>query len=284
MVNKPRWLRKRVFTSKRKQAVLSLLKTQALDTVCQQAKCPNLCECFDRGTATFLILGKYCTRNCAFCAISHGQPVPLNPDEPEKVAAAAGRLGLNHVVITSVTRDDLPDGGAAHFGQTIRCIRNTLPEATIEVLTPDFRGKSGVWPSFQKAPPDIFNHNLETVPRLYTVRPGASFDHSLALLAAVKEFLPAVFTKSGLMVGLGETKKEIIEVIKLLYDHRCDILTIGQYLSPSRQHAPVKSYVCPERFEVYKNFARDIGFRYIFCGPFVRSSYMAEGFAREGYH
>jgi lipoyl synthase len=262
--------------------VRRLLADLGLATVCSGAHCPNLPECYARGTATFLILGRRCTRSCRFCAIEKGPPEPLREDEPQAVAEAAARLGLRHVVITSVTRDDLPDGGAGHFARTIRAVRARLPQAVIEVLTPDFQGREESIAAVLDARPDIFNHNIETVPRLYpTVRPEADYRRSLAVLACATAGLSGraptrIYTKSGLMVGLGETDEEVRSAMRDLREVGCDILTIGQYLAPSPQHAPVVRFVEPAEFAAWESEARAIGFAAVAAGPFVRSSYQAE--------
>jgi lipoic acid synthetase len=284
-LRKPSWLKKRTFANSRTGAVLSLLKEKRLHTVCQGAGCPNLCECFDRGIATFMIMGDVCTRACRFCGVnlsSRGlKPAvgialaPPSPDEPQRVAEAVARLKLKHAVVTSVTRDDLEDGGAAHFAATIRAIRELNPGTMIEVLTPDFKGDFSVLSAFEGALPDIFNHNLETVPSLYHIRPGASYARSLGLLLTFKTRFPAVMTKSGLMAGLGETRAEICSALEDLRRHRVDSVTLGQYLNPSVRHEPVREYVTPGQFEFYEDFARTLGFTRVFCGPFVRSSYRA---------
>ncbi|NLG84566.1 MAG: lipoyl synthase [Firmicutes bacterium] len=272
----PSWLRVRSPLGEATGRVREVLKKYHLNTVCQSAACPNAGQCFAEGTATFMILGRECTRDCRFCAVRPGQPGPPNPTEPERVAAAARELGLRHVVVTSVTRDDLPDGGAGHFAATITAIREAVPEATVEVLTPDFGGDPKAVAAVVAAGPDVYNHNLETVPRLYPiVRPGADYRRSLALLRRVKELQPAMRTKSGLMVGLGETEEEILAVLADLRAAGCEMLTIGQYLRPSRDHLPVAEYVPPERFAAWAEEARAMGFSYAAAGPLVRSSYHA---------
>jgi lipoic acid synthetase len=281
----PAWLRKRVPTGEEAARVRSLLAQLHLETVCSQARCPNLPECFARGTATFLILGSTCTRSCRFCAIASAPPGPPRPEEPEAVAEACAALALRHVVVTSVTRDDLPDGGAAHFALTIRAIRVRLPGAVIEVLTPDFQGDLAAVDAVLEAGPDIFNHNVETVPRLYpTVRPQADYRRSLAVLAHAKRRLAAgshnLYTKSGLMVGLGEKSEEVSAVLRDLRGAGCDILTIGQYLAPSPEHHPVVRFVEPAEFEAWEAEARRLGFAAVAAGPFVRSSYQAESVFR----
>ncbi|MBL7133907.1 MAG: lipoyl synthase [Phycisphaerae bacterium] len=278
----PPWLKKRVPADGRAaEDVSRLLAELDLATVCREAHCPNQGECFSRGTAAFMILGDRCTRNCRFCAVLGGDPAPPDADEPQAVAQAAARLALRHVVVTSVTRDDLDDGGAAHFADTIRAVRARLPKAALEVLTPDFQGRSRDVITVLDARPDIFNHNVETVPRLYpAVRPQADFARSLAVLVCAKARARAadmkLHTKSGLMVGLGETGDEVHEVMQALREAGCDMLTIGQYLAPSDEHVPVARYVEPGEFAAWKVQARQMGFSAVAAGPFVRSSYHAE--------
>ncbi len=253
----------------------ALLEPLGLHTVCQEARCPNVGECFSGGTATFLLLGDVCTRNCRFCAIKKGRPLPPDEGEPEKVALVAKRLGLSHAVVTSVTRDDLPDGGASHFASTIRSIRELNPGISVEVLVPDFGGRFSSLMKVLEVGPDVFNHNLETVPRLYPlVRPGASYRRSLELLQLAKK--EGSITKSGLMVGLGETQEEMIAVMDDLRERGVDILTLGQYLRPSRSQLEVKEYLPPEDFATYKEEALNLGFKWVSSGPFVRSSYQAK--------
>ncbi len=272
----PPWIRVRVPARGPAAAVTDLLSRGALHTVCQGAHCPNQPECFNRGTATFMILGDICTRDCRFCAVTAGRPQPSDPGEPERVADAAARLGLKHVVVTSVTRDDLPDGGAGLFAGTIRAIRARLPKAAIEVLVPDFLGRETDLTTVLAARPDVFNHNLETVRRLQReIRPAADYDRSLAVLRFAAAAVPWPAVKSGLMVGLGETDDELREAIADLRQAGCDLLTIGQYLAPSRQHAPVQRYVPPETFTEYARYATGLGFRGVASGPMVRSSYHA---------
>lgn len=254
----------------------AILQQFGLHTICQSALCPNQSECLASGTATFLILGEQCTRNCRFCAVPAGRPAPLDPGEPEKLARAAAALRLRHVVITSVTRDDLPDGGAGHFAATIRALRRHVPGATVEVLTPDFQGHARAIDTVIAARPEVFNHNIETVPRLYpAARPQAQYGRSLAFLRYIKEHGEDIFTKSGLMVGLGETLAELLAVMRDLRRAGCDILTIGQYLQPSPQHLPVRRFVPPEEFARLKEKALVLGFKYVEAGPLVRSSYHA---------
>ncbi len=278
----PNWLRKRLHVgSENIAAVRELIDELGLATVCSSAQCPNMGECFDRRTATFMILGETCTRSCAFCAVDKTcAPEPLRPDEPEAVADACARLALRHVVITSVTRDDLTDGGADQFVRVIRAVRARRPHAVIEVLTPDFRGNVEAIATVIDAGPDVFNHNMETIERLYdSVRPQANYGQSLQVLRDAKDRgrskNPSVHTKSGLMVGLGETFDEIIETLKDLRSVDCDLLTIGQYLAPSPRHHPVVRYVEPAEFEEMQAQARALGFRAVAAGPFVRSSYQA---------
>ena len=271
------WLKKRLPPQGTVREVRELVEGLDLNTVCQSARCPNLNECWSRKAATFMIMGDICTRTCRFCTVPKGRPLALDQHEPEHVAEAAEKLGLRHVVVTSVDRDDLPDQGAGHFADTIRAIRRRLPEAVIEVLTPDFRGESELVDIVSDAEPDIFNHNLETVPRLYKrVRPGAGFQRSLDLLARIKERHPDQFTKSGLMLGLGESAEELEDVMRDLRGVGVDILTLGQYLRPSLAQLPVERFVTPEEFEAFGAKGREIGFLAVASGPFVRSSYNAE--------
>jgi len=275
----PAWLRKRLPPPGRTERVASLLRELRLGTVCQEARCPNAGECFARGTATFMILGSTCTRNCAFCAVAGGRPEPPDPDEPARLAEAVRRLGLRHVVVTSVTRDDLRDGGSGHFAETIRAVRGAT-SATIEVLTPDFGGRAEDVDRVLDAAPDVFNHNVETVPRLYPeVRPEADYGRSLAVLAQAAGRRAAPVTKSGLMLGLGETTDEVLAVMADLRRAGCRVLTLGQYLAPSPLHHPVAEFVEPERFDALGARARELGFEGVASGPFVRSSYCAESMA-----
>jgi len=271
----PHWLRRRGPKREDLLQVESLLGALKLHTVCQEARCPNLGDCFPRGTATFLILGDTCTRDCRFCAVKKGKPLPLDQDEPERVAQAVRRLGLSHVVVTSVTRDDLRDGGASHFASTIRNIRALNPGAKVEVLVPDFGGRFNSLKKVLEEGADVFNHNVETVPRLYQlVRPGASYYRSLELLKLAKEM--GAPTKSGLMVGLGERREEVNSVMEEMREVGVDILTIGQYLRPSRRQLEVREYLPPEDFLAYEEEALRIGFHFVSSGPFVRSSYRAK--------
>jgi lipoic acid synthetase len=273
--NFPPWLKRKIPHGGRANRVRELLSDLKLATVCQNALCPNLGECFGAQTATFLIMGSMCTRNCRFCAIAGGAPEPLDPDEPRRVAEAASRLDLKHTVVTSVTRDDLPDGGASHFVATVMEIRAACG-STVEILTPDFNGEREAILDAAACEPEIFNHNVETVPRLYTaVRPQADYRRSLDLLALVKESSPGMLTKSGFMVGLGETREEIDALLRDLRRVGCDIVTIGQYLQPSPEHLPVERYVTPEEFGDYEKRAGETGFLGVASGPYVRSSYNA---------
>ena len=274
---KPAWLRVKAPVSKEYQQTKQLMRELHLNTVCEEAGCPNIAECWKHKHATFMIMGMICTRACAFCNVATGKPTHLDPMEPMNIAVAVARMGLSHVVITSVDRDDLPDGGAQHFVRTIEAIRQESPQSTIEVLTPDFLRKE--WNDVAKvitARPDVFNHNLETVARLYpTVRPGARYFTSLQLLAKVKEYDPTSFTKSGIMVGLGETNEEVYQIMDDLRAADVDFLTIGQYLQPSRKHAPIDRFVTPNEFENYTIRAKAKGFLMVSSSPLTRSSYHA---------
>ena len=278
VLRKPDWIRIRVSASPEVQRIKNILRKSKLSTVCEEANCPNLSECFSGGTATFMIMGDICTRRCPFCDVGHGKPNPLDAEEPRHLAEAIAEMALKYVVITSVDRDDLRDGGAQHFADCIREARALSPNLQVEVLTPDFRGRMDVaLEILQNEPPDVFNHNLETVPRLYReARPGANYQWSLSLLKKYKALCPDVLTKSGLMVGLGETKEEIIEVLKDMREHDIDMLTIGQYLQPSKDHLPVLRYVEPAEFDEYTQIANELGFTHAACGPLVRSSYHAD--------
>jgi lipoic acid synthetase len=278
-------LRRRIPPAGKSGEVRRLLADLKLETVCSSANCPNMSECFGRGTATFMILGNTCTRSCRFCAVPTGKPTQPREDEPAAVDEASARLELKHVVITSVTRDDLPDGGAGHFAKTIRAVRTRLPQTTIEVLTPDFGGNEAAIDTVLSAGPDVFNHNIETVPRLYSqVRPQAEYARSLDVLAYANRVMRGRkhrdhgtgLTKSGLMVGLGETNDEIRDVMRDLRDVGCDILTIGQYLAPSSEHVPIARFVEPDEFDAMRTEALEMGFSAVAAGPFVRSSYRAE--------
>ncbi len=277
-LRKPAWIRARIPSGANVQRVRSILRERQLATVCEEANCPNLGECFSGGTATFMIMGDICTRRCPFCDVAHGRPKPLDSSEPLQLAEAIAELGLRYVVITSVDRDDLPDGGAAHFAACIRETRLLNPAITIETLIPDFRGQRDLAiDMLASAPPDILNHNLETVPRLYkTVRPGAIYTHSLALMRRFRDRLPTVPTKSGLMLGLGESEDEIVAVLRDLRENGVTMLTLGQYLQPSKAHLPVQRFVEPAVFDALADTARELGFTHVASGPMVRSSYHAD--------
>jgi lipoyl synthase len=278
-IPKPDWIRvKAASPSSRFVEIKSILREHRLHTVCEEASCPNIGECFGKGTATFMIMGDKCTRRCPFCDVGHGRPDPLDPNEPANLAKTIAALRLRYVVITSVDRDDLLDGGAQHFVDCIRAVRQASPQTQIEVLVPDFRGRlDRALDILRAAPPDVMNHNLETVPRLYKqARPGSDYQHSLKLLSAFKEQVPNVPTKSGLMVGLGETDEEILAVMQDLRAHQVDMLTIGQYLAPSSAHLPVLRYVTPDQFARFERQAKAMGFDHAAVGPMVRSSYHAD--------
>ncbi|MDN0077016.1 lipoyl synthase [Crenobacter sp. SG2303] len=278
MLRKPEWIRAAFPGSKEVLQLKKTLREHQLVTVCEEASCPNLGECFSHGTATFMIMGDICTRRCPFCDVGHGRPNPLDANEPQRLAETIAAMELKYVVITSVDRDDLRDGGAAHFAACITETRRLNPAIRVETLVPDFRGRmEAALTTLADTPPDVFNHNLETVPRLYReARPGADYAHSLALLAAFKDTCPDVPTKSGLMVGLGETLDEIVEVMRDLRAHKVDMLTIGQYLQPSHHHLPVKRFVTPAEFASLRQTALEMGFSQVAAGPMVRSSYHAD--------
>ncbi len=272
----PQYLRKSHIFARQNRKVEDLLSSLHISSVCHSARCPNRNECFARGTATFLLLGEVCTRNCRFCAIKAGRPQPPDPCEPERIAQAAAILNLKHIVLTSVTRDDLKDGGAEHICKTTLAVRARLPESTIEVLTPDFLGSNEALDTVLSAKPDVFNHNIETVPRLYeVVRPGADYERSLSLIRAAKRLSPDVVTKSGMMLGLGETPDEIISTMSDLRRNGCEILTLGQYITPGAGYYEIREFIEPEKFDRYARLGREMGFLYVAAGPFVRSSYMA---------
>ena len=275
-MRKPPWLKKRIPPFQDVQKVRSILERTDLHTVCQEARCPNLGECFARETATFLILGRVCTRDCGFCAVERGAPGPPDEAEPQRVAQAVQKMGLHYVVITSVTRDDLPDGGASSFAKTIRAIRALNPKIKVEVLIPDFKGDQDSLKTVLKESPEILNHNIETIPRFYPrVRPLADYKRSLDLLKKSKKDCPHIPTKSGYMLGFGETREEVLELLRDLKEAGCDFLTIGQYLQPRQDRLPVIRFVPPEEFEEYKRIAERMGFRAVASGPFVRSSFHA---------
>ncbi|MEY3882973.1 MAG: hypothetical protein RLZZ379_251 [Pseudomonadota bacterium] len=278
MQRKPEWIRMKVPDSARYQEIKKILRDNNLHTVCEEASCPNIGECFSGGTATFMILGDICTRRCPFCDVAHGKPLPPDTDEPENLARTIAQMKLNYVVITSVDRDDLRDGGAQHFVDCIQAVRAHSPNIKIEVLVPDFRGRLDVaMEILRKAPPDVMNHNLETVPRLYKqARPGSDYQNSLTLLKTFGALYPNVPTKSGLMLGLGETDEEILAVMQDLRAHNVSMLTLGQYLQPSVHHLPVMRYVEPSAFDAFKEKALAMGFNNAASGPMVRSSYHAD--------
>ena len=282
VLRKPDWIRVKAPSSPVYQETREIVTSHALTTVCEEAGCPNIGECWSKRHATMMIMGDTCTRACAFCNVRTGLPEALDQGEPERVADAVAKLGLNHVVITSVDRDDLADGGAAHFAATITAIRAAAPDTTIEILTPDFLRKDGALEVVVAAKPDVFNHNLETVPGLYlTIRPGARYFHSLRLLQRVKELDPSMFTKSGIMVGLGERREEVLQLMDDLRSADVDFLTIGQYLQPTRKHAEVKRFVSPDEFSGYEKTAYSKGFLLVSASPLTRSSHHAgEDFAR----
>jgi lipoic acid synthetase len=282
LLRKPDWLRVKAPGSPGYLETRSIVKAHGLTTVCEEAACPNIGECWTQKHATMMIMGDTCTRACAFCNVATGRPLPLDPSEPGRVAEAVARMGLRHVVITSVDRDDLPDGGARHFADVVYAIRAAAPDTTIEILTPDFLRKQGAEQVVIDAAPDVFNHNLETVPRLYlSIRPGARYYHSLRLLERVKERDPSRFTKSGLMVGLGETREEVMQVMDDMRSANIDFLTIGQYLQPTRKHAPVDRFVSPDEFAALEQIARSKGFLMVSASPLTRSSHHAgEDFER----
>ena len=278
-LKKPDWIRVRAASNNtRFYEIKNILREHRLHTVCEEASCPNIGECFGKGTATFMIMGDKCTRRCPFCDVGHGRPDPLDAQEPENLARTIAALKLSYVVITSVDRDDLRDGGAQHFVDCIRQVRELSPQTRIEVLVPDFRGRMDrALAILEAAPPDVMNHNLETVPRLYReARPGSDYQHSLALLAEFKKRVPGVPTKSGLMVGLGETDEEILEVMRDMREHQIDMLTLGQYLAPSNAHLPVRRYVHPDTFSMFEAQAQTMGFTHAAVGAMVRSSYHAD--------
>ncbi|MEA4832627.1 MAG: lipoyl synthase [Oscillospiraceae bacterium] len=278
---KPSWLRVK-YNKSEVSEISEMMSALGLNTVCKEAECPNMGECFKKRTATFMILGKYCTRDCRFCSVEHGAPESVCPEEPEHIAEAAVKLGLRHVVITSVTRDDLPDGGAEQFAACVRSIKRRLPSVAVELLIPDFKGSNNALDIVIAAHPDVIGHNVETVPSLYSdVRPQAVYTRSLEVLKYIKSKSPDIRVKSGIMVGLGEKKEEVFTLFDDLRAAGCDIITIGQYLRPSVSHVEMKEYITPEMFEMYKTQAQSRGFGYVSCGPLVRSSYHAAEALRE---
>lgn len=278
-LRKPSWIRAKFPGGPEVERLKGVMREQKLHSVCEEASCPNLGECFRHGTASFMIMGDICTRRCPFCDVGHGRPNPLDKDEPRHLAETVAAMGLHHVVITSVDRDDLRDGGASHFAECVTEIRKTSPRMTVEILTPDFRGREQIAIDILvNTPPDVFNHNMETVPRLYEIaRPGANYENSLALLRDYKNACGTrVLSKSGLMVGLGEEPEEILDVMRDLRTHNVDMLTIGQYLQPSISHLPVKRYYTPEEFDEFAAKGKEMGFVHVASGPMVRSSYHAD--------
>ena len=278
VLRKPSWIRARAPGGPGVNRIKRILRERQLSSVCEEAQCPNLGECFDHGTATFMIMGDICTRRCPFCDVAHGKPQALDPEEPRQLAEAITEMALSYVVITSVDRDDLRDGGASHFAACIAAVRELTPQTTVEVLVPDFRGRMGAaLDALRACPPDVFNHNLETVPRLYRkARPGADYRWSLELLQRFRADRPGVPTKSGIMLGLGETRPEVEQVMRDLRAHDCEMLTLGQYLQPSRDHLPVERFVTPEEFTELRELGERLGFSNVASGPMVRSSYHAD--------
>lgn len=278
----PQWVKRSVLNTEENRHTRIILKEQRLNTICESGRCPNKGECWARGTATFLLMGPLCTRTCKFCSVNKGLPGPLEEDEPARIAQASRQMGLRHVVLTSVNRDDLPDQGAGHFARTIHALKEAIAGVAVEVLTPDFQGREDCIATVLAADPVVFNHNIETVPRLYRrVRPGSKYDRSLKVLAAAKRLRPDIPTKSGLMLGLGETMEEVHAVMKDLREPEidCDFLTLGQYLRPTRDQLPVKRYVTPDEFDELGRVGWDMGFKMVHSGPLVRSSYHAEELA-----
>lgn len=281
---KPEWLKVRLHNTKELNYVKKTLRSLKLHTVCEEANCPNRVECYSNRTATFMILGNTCTRHCKFCNVTDGQPTHIDPEEPARVSEAVEALGLEYAVITSVTRDDLEDGGAAHFSAVIHAINQRTPQVKVEVLIPDFRGDAHALTRVIEARPEVINHNVETVPRLYAhIRPEADYKQSLNVIQSVKKIAPGIMTKSGIMLGLGESEDEVKAVITDLKNAGCDILTIGQYLPPSTEHAQLVEYITPEQFKAYETFAYELGFHGVASGPLVRSSYNA-GHVYDGAH
>lgn len=282
-LKKPDWIRIKAVPSDEVERIKKILRQNQLHSVCEEAACPNLGECFSHGTATFMIMGDICTRRCPFCDVAHGKPQPLDVDEPRHLAATIAELGLKYVVITSVDRDDLRDGGAGHFVECMRIIRQQSPQTRIEILVPDFRGRQDkAIAILAKQPCDVFNHNLETVPRLYRqARPGADYRESLHLLGQYRKVLPTAVTKSGLMLGLGERQEEVVQVMEDLREQGCSMLTLGQYLQPSRDHLPVQEYITPQQFDDLAHIAQNLGFKNVASAPLVRSSYHADLQARQ---
>jgi lipoyl synthase len=275
-VNKPDWLKIRIAGNGNLIEIAEMMRSFQLHTVCEEANCPNTVECFSKKTATFMILGNVCSRNCKFCNVTKGNPLPVDPMEPAKVAEAARKLGLRYAVVTSVTRDDLPDGGASQFVKVIHELKGISEDFAVEVLTPDFQGDMEALSAIVTAKPKVINHNVETIERLYPdIRPEANYRRSMEFIGKVKKLDPGIFSKSGFMVGLGESKDEVEKLLLDLHEQGCDIVTIGQYLPPSSDHYPVQEYVHPDIFQMYKKMSEEIGFRYAASAPFVRSSYRA---------
>jgi len=276
----PEWVKRTVLNTEENRGTRTILKEQRLNTICESGRCPNKGECWARGTATFLLMGPLCTRTCKFCSVNKGLPGALDEDEPMRVAEASRQMGLRHVVLTSVNRDDLPDQGSNHFAKTIKALKDAIDGVNVEVLTPDFQGRQDCIEIVLNANPVVFNHNIETVPRLYRrVRPGSKYARSLKVLQSAKKLRPDIPTKSGLMLGVGETREEVIQVMRDLREIECDFLTLGQYLRPSREQLPVDRYVTPEEFDELGKIAWDMGFKMVHSGPLVRSSYHAEELA-----
>ncbi len=286
MPRKPDWIRVRIPASPEVSRIRGILREGNLASVCEEASCPNLAECFSHGTATFMIMGDICTRRCPFCDVAHGKPNPLDRNEPHELAEAVAKMRLKYVVVTSVDRDDLKDSGARHFADCIRELRRVNPDTRLEILVPDFRGRMDVaLKTLRDTPPDVFNHNLETVPRLYKkARPGADYSWSLQLLSRYHQLTPTVMTKSGLMLGLGETMDEVKEVMEDLIEHKVDMLTLGQYLQPSREHLAVHRFVHPDEFDELGELGKIMGFTHVASGPLVRSSYHADLQAAGEFH
>jgi len=282
-LRKPEWIRTKPGSGQNYQNVKRILREQQLHTVCEEASCPNIGECYSKGTATFMVLGDRCTRRCPFCDVAHGKPLPPDANEPENIARSISLLDLRYAVITSVDRDDLRDGGAGHFADCLKAIRSSSPATRLEILVPDFRGRlESALDELSRCLPDVFNHNLETVPRLYALaRPGSDYTHSLRLLGEFQARFPNVPTKSGLMLGLGETDEEVLQVMRDLRAHQVKMLTIGQYLQPSNGHLPVLRYASPDIFTMFEQAAREMGFSHAACGPMVRSSYFADEQAQQ---
>lgn len=272
----PEWLKRSVLNTAENRQVRQILKEERLNTICESGRCPNKGECWAKGTATFMLMGSVCTRTCRFCSVNKGLPAPLDPQEPARVASACQKMNLRHVVFTSVNRDELPDQGASHFAATISALHESIPGVQVEVLTPDFQGRVDCIATVLAANPRVFNHNIETVPRLYRqVRPGSKYDRSLKVLATAKDLRPDIPTKSGLMLGLGESNDEVLSVLADLRRHSCDILTLGQYMQPTRDQLPVARYISPQEFEELAQLAWNMGFAMVHSGPLVRSSYHA---------